>query len=109
VTVGVVLMGTAGAAGGLSAWRWGEATAVAEDLYANLYEGEELTARDEAGNAAAFQSRVLIGAAAALGVGSLVAIGIGVTRAERAREVAAVLPTVSSDGRALVLGVGGRW
>jgi hypothetical protein len=114
VVLGGVLLGGAGAAGAASAVRWTDALAIAEDLYANSYSGDPLTQKGEAGDAAAFQSQVLVAGAAVLSVGAFVSFGISAGRAkkrdEEARGVAwmpsvAVAPTRGG----FALSVGGSW
>ena len=109
--LGLVLSGGAGAAGGLAAWQWTEATTTASIMYFEPHSGQELLDLGALGDQEQLTSRVLVATAAALGGTALASMIIGGATSQRSNlrtgltPALAVVPT--PDGATLVFG--GRW
>lgn len=107
VTFGVA----AGAAGGLAGWQWSVASDTADEIYGSVHSRGALQDLVDQGERADTASKVLVGTAAGLGVGTVVsavvAASAGRSVAARAgtAPVFAVVPT--QHGATAV--IGGRW
>jgi hypothetical protein len=109
--VAVALGVGAGTAGGLAGWQWGVATTTADELYAEPHSGTTLTELVATGDRAQTTSRVLVGTAAGLGVGSVVAIIASAAAPKRTAGVERPLPVfaVAPTPEGVAFSLGGRW
>ncbi len=108
---GVIFAGGAGAAGGVAAWQWSEATATANVMYSEPHSGQTLLDLGAQGDQQQLISRILVGGSVGLGVAALTSLIVGGASAGGGGQRASLPPMVavvpSPDGATLVLG--GRW
>jgi hypothetical protein len=106
--LGGVFAAGGAAAGVLSAWQWGQAQNVANELALGVHIGSDVSGWQVDGDRAQLSSRILAGVGAGLGAAGLTAVLLGASR-KSARSGTALVPWVSPESGGFSVGIGGRW